>query len=93
MYRELLKRVVLKHKGEVLQPYDALLDMVGFDAVYSFSEMLGSTTVYIPNTKTIFIRCLEAEAAGEFNGCNYKTLAQKYGLSESHLRKVLRRHT
>jgi Mor family transcriptional regulator len=71
-------------------PFDAIMDEYGFDAVCLFADMFGGATVYIPNKRTIFKQCLEQEAAKDFlNGATYRTLIQKYGLSERQLRRML----
>ena len=89
MQIELLRQAAVKHKKEIMPPYDVIMDLEGFDAICALSEHLGGSTVYIPNVKTIFMRCLEREAASEFDGANFHALAHKYGLTERHLRKVL----
>lgn len=87
----LLKEAAMRHRNEIMTPYDAIMDLNGFDAICAFSDMLGGATVYVPNKRTIFLRCLEMEAVKEFNGGNYLSLSRKYGFSESHLRRMLKR--
>ena len=89
MEHETMKQAAYKHPHAAQEPYDVLLEQVGFDAVCAFSGMLGGSTVYIPQTRTIFKRCLEIEAVQAFNGGNFPALARKYGFSESHLRRLL----
>lgn len=85
----LLRTVAMRHKDEILSPYDAIIEMDGFEAVCAFCDLFGGATVYIPNKRKIFQRCLELEAMKEFDGGNYMTLKQKYGFSVSHLRKFI----
>jgi len=89
MDKSILRQVALRHKKEIMQPYDTILESDGFDAICAFSEHLGGFTVYVPSLKTIFARCLEREVQNEFTGCNYATLARKYGYTERHLRRIL----
>ena len=85
----ILKQAALKHPKEILQPYDTLLGLEGVDAIFALTEQLGGMTVYVPNTRTIFSRCLELEARREFTGQNYAGLARKYGYTERHVRRML----
>jgi len=72
-----------------MQPYDAIMGLEGFEAVCAFAEHLGGMTVYVPNIRTIFARCLEAEARSEFKGGNFLHLSRKYGFTERHIRRML----
>ena len=89
MNKELLRNAVLTNQGEILQPYDALINLDGFDAICALSENLGGFTVYIPSTRTIFAKCLEQAARQEYNGQNLPTLARKYGYTERHMRRII----
>ena len=90
MNRELLRYAAMKHKEDILPPYDQLIDMEGFEAVCGFSDLLGGTTYYVPQVGKIFRRCLEKEIIEEFDGGNYRELRRKYGFSETFLRNLLR---
>lgn len=89
MDKQILRQAARRHPASILQPYDALMDLQGFDAIYSICENLGGATIYVPSARKIFAQCLEKEAAQEFNGYNYEVLAKKYGFSDRHLRRML----
>ena len=89
MNKSTLKNAALNHPLQIMQPYDAMLGLDGIDAILAFAEHLGGMTVYVPNERTIFARCLELEARREFNGHNYAILAKKYGYTERHIRRIL----
>jgi len=89
MDMNILRRAAQRHPAEIMQPYDSLIGLEGIDAILAFAEQLGGVTVYVPNTRTIFARCLEMEAKREFNGHNYARLAKKYGFTERHIRRVV----
>ena len=91
MDKTILRTVALKHPEEILQPYDSLLGLEGVDAIFALTEQLGGMTVYVPNTRTVFARCLEIEARREFTGSNFVGLAKKYGFTERHMRRVVGR--
>jgi len=88
MDKTFLRKVALSHPTEILQPYDTLLGLEGFDAIFAVAEQLGGQTVYVPNVRTIFARCLELEAKKEFTGSNFVILAKKYGYTERHMRRI-----
>ena len=85
MDKNILREAAFKYRDMILFPYDSIVELNGFDAVYAFCEMVGGQ--YVPSVKTVFIRCLEEAARAEFRG-DYKTISRKYGVSERHLRRV-----
>ncbi len=89
MNEDVLRQAALNHKTDIIKPFDAIMDVVGFDSVYALCNYFGGTSVYIPQPRFIFHRCLELEAINEYNGRNCKALAHKYGMSEPHLRKLV----
>jgi Mor family transcriptional regulator len=89
MNSDTLRSIAKKYPGDILKPYDDIMNMDGFDAICAFSEYLSGRTIYIPSKKTIFIRCLERAAQKDFDGTNFPILTRRYGLSERHLRRVL----
>ena len=89
MDKDILRQAAQRHPAAILQPYDALMGMEGFDAIYTLCESLGGATVYIPSARKIFAECLVKEAKKEFNGYNYDSLAKKYGFSGQHMRRLL----
>lgn len=88
MDTNVLRRAARRHPTEIMQPYDSLLGLEGVDAILAFTELLGGMMVYIPNTRTVFTRCLELEVQREFNGHNSARLAKKYGFAERHIRRM-----
>jgi len=90
MDKHILRQAAKQHPTSILQPYDALMGLEGFDAIYAICENLGGATIYVPSARKIFAECLEKEAAREFNGYNLEVLAKKYGFSSRHLQKILR---
>jgi hypothetical protein len=90
MNNSLLRQAALQNRGEIIAPYDTIIDLDGFGAICAFCDMLGGATVYVPAKRRVFQHCLEAEAIREYNGYNFKELKKKYEFSESHLRKILK---
>ena len=84
----LLRRVANQYRDDILQPYDAIMDLDGFEAICAFSDFFNGSSVYVPTKKTIFQHCLERAAYKEFDGTNFKALSRKYGLCNRTLRRV-----
>lgn len=92
MNKETLRESAMRHPGAVLPPFDAIMNLDGFDAICAIAEHLGGRNTYVPSLRTIFGRCLEADARREYNGSRSKSLAalsQKYGYTERHLRRLI----
>jgi len=87
--KQLLRQAAERHPDLILHPYDALMGLQGFDALYTLCENVGGATVYIPSARKMFAECLTKEALGEYNGFNHELLAKKYGYSARHLRRLL----
>jgi Mor family transcriptional regulator len=85
----LLRLAADKHKAHILEPFDEIMRLYGYDAIRTLCDYFGGSTVYIPSLQTVLKRCLEREAVSEFNGGNYAQLAHKYGFSERHLRRIV----
>lgn len=89
---EALKKAVKRRPDRILQPFDQLINKVGFDAVCAFSDTFSGTSVYIPQLNKIFGQCLESYVVEEFDGSNLLELVQHTGFSERHVRNLLKRH-
>jgi len=89
MERHTIKQAALRHPNLILPPFDALIDLEGFDALYTLCENIGGATVYVPSIRKMFAECLTKEALREFNGYNFDALARKYGYTARHLRRLL----
>jgi Mor family transcriptional regulator len=91
MNERTVKQAALRYQDCILQPYDAMMDMDGFDAICTFSKTFGGTSVYVPSVRTIFGQCLEKDMLNAWNGANVRELVQKYGFSERHIRDLIKR--
>ena len=89
MDKSLLRTAAMRHPNEIMQPYDVMLGLDGFDAICAFAEQLGGLTIYVPSARSIFARCIELEAKREFTGSNFTILAKKYGYTERHIRRMV----
>jgi len=86
--KNILKQAAMLHPEEIMQPFDEIMGLHGFDVVYTLAEHFSGCTIYVPNVRTIFSRCIEEEARKEFRGGSIAMLSRKYGYTERHLRRM-----
>ena len=86
-----VKQAAERYREYILPPYDAMMDMDGFDAICAFSHTFSGTSVYVPRLRTIFCECLEQDILRLYNGNNVRELVQRYGFSERYIRNLVRR--
>jgi len=91
MSERALREVAKRHQEHILPPYDAMMDMDGFEAICEFVRNFGSSNVYVPSLRTIFGHCFELDIMKHYNGTNVRELVRKYGYSEKFVRNLIRR--
>lgn len=64
-------------------------DIIGFEPYIKLVKNYGGGSIYIPGVKTIENIYKKRQIKAEFNGFNYKELAQKYHLSTTWIREIL----
>ena len=84
---ENLKRAIQENIDEIQPPFDNLLRIIGLDAMFDLSERLGGANFYVPTIHHMFRNCIQKQLRKEFNGSNYRILAQDYSISERTARK------
>lgn len=67
-----------------------LADLFGFDTFKDIVMKCGGSYLYIPKTEVVSRTARDSMIRQEFNGYNYKQLAQRYGLSEVWIRKIVK---
>ncbi|NLM47472.1 MAG: DNA-binding protein [Epulopiscium sp.] len=73
------------------QPYNLYAELIGVDKLYILAKELGGTTIYIPKTQYLLKEVMEVQLKKEFDGGNYKELAQKYNVCEKTIRNWLKK--
>jgi len=90
MHNAVLRHVAAQHPHAVMQPFDAIMEEFGFDAVCTIADYLGGATIYIPTKRYIFKGCLEKEITKDYlNGTTYRDLTKKYHFSERQIRRMV----
>lgn len=72
------------------EPYSFYADLIGVDKLYTLSKELGGTAIYIPKTQYLLKEVMGEQLIEEFDGSNYKNLAQKYHVCEKTIRNWLK---
>lgn len=71
------------------EQYIPIAQLIGMDAVAIISEQFGGTTTYFPKLEKIIKAERDRLIITEFDGYNHKRLAQKYGITEQWVRKII----
>lgn len=66
-----------------------MVDIIGFDNVLALARNYGGGAVYIHEWETVTRGARDRRIRAEFNGANYRDLAQAYGLTVSTIRNIV----
>jgi len=88
--QKLLKNCIIK---DLPEPYNQYAQIIGIENLYLLTKELGGTSIYIPKPQFLLKETLGNVLSSEFDGSNYKTLAQKYNVCERTIRNWLRKKT
>lgn len=90
MNQEQVKEIALRFKDEILMPYDSIIDLVGYEALCAIADSFHGTSIYIPDKRRIFGKCLEKQIILDFDG-SYQNTARRFGYSERQVRDIMYR--
>ena len=66
-----------------------LIDLLGVEETYKIMKLFGGTYVYIPNTKSIYIKSIHNMICEDINkGLSANNIAKKYGVSVRTIYKI-----
>lgn len=65
-----------------------LAECIGLEAYRKLVRTYAGSTITVPMPKSITTDIRDRKIINEFNGCNYKELAQKYVLSERSIYEI-----
>ena len=74
---------------DLSQEQKKIADLIGGDNFKKLMEEYGGTYFYIPKTDKIERRERNEQIKAEFDGYNFRELAQKYGLTEVTIRSIV----
>ena len=68
-----------------------LAEIIGLEAYRKLADSYAGCTIYVRKPEEITKKLRNAEICEKFDGKNYRELARDYQLSESSIRKIVRR--
>lgn len=71
------------------EEYQETAEVIGVEAFLKLCYHYGGSNLYIPKQDRVTRHIRDSKIKKEFKGGNYKELARKFGLSESHIRKIV----
>ncbi|MCL2664775.1 MAG: hypothetical protein FWE82_04110 [Defluviitaleaceae bacterium] len=89
MEKQTIRMAAVDHKELIKPPFNEWIGLDGFDALFELCENFSGMSFYVPSVKNIFSHCLEKAAQNEFDGYNFKYLANRFGFTERHIRHII----
>jgi hypothetical protein len=82
--------------SDISGEYPELTSMLGMEKAARFINAIGDIWIYFPKLRRSAFDKIKASIINDFKGYNYHRLAQKYGYTERHIRRIVagaeRRH-
>lgn len=72
---------------------DAQAQQIAVAAIVQVGSDTGGMNIYIHSTKQMLRPERDRRIMSKFTGCNVRQLAKEFGLSESHVRAIIRRYS
>lgn len=69
--------------------YYEIASRIGVGNALEIADLFQGLSIYFPKLDAVYSKKLRQRILEEFNGYNYKDLAQKYGYSETWIRKIV----
>lgn len=76
--------------SELPEVYQTIAELIGFENMVILAEQFDGEYVYFPKVESFRRFKRNRQIVEEFNGVNYKALARKYGLTETHVRSIIK---
>lgn len=70
--------------------YREIARVIGLDSALKLIQKFSGVQIYIPSYDTVIRPVRDRAIRAEFDGTNFKRLAVRYGLSESHTRQIIK---
>ena len=90
-----LNKAIIRDAAEryfdaILPPFGTMICRGGFEAVYGLINDYGGGDFYVPTKKKVFGQCLEKDLLEKYDGTNAKRLAETYGFTIRHVKKLIK---
>lgn len=76
--------------SELPEVYQTIAELIGLENMVLLAETFDGEYVYFPKIESLRRFSRNRKIVEEFNGANYKALAQKYALTETHVRAIVK---
>lgn len=67
-----------------------IVEFMGIGMFIEFCERFGGSHIYIPNKKSLYRNSRNREIKRKYDGTNSKELSREFGISENHLRLIVK---
>lgn len=67
----------------------AIAKFMGVDTFIDFCDKFGGNHIYFPSKKSILRNSRNREIKRSYNGSNIKELADKYDISQMHIKRII----
>lgn len=68
----------------------AIATFLGIDIFIEFCDKFGGNHFYLPSKKSVLRLSRNREIKRVYNGDNLKELADRFGISQMHIRKIMK---
>ncbi|MGL5438809.1 MAG: Mor transcription activator family protein [Filifactoraceae bacterium] len=77
-------------KEELNEEQFMLADVIGFENYKKLVRAYGGSSIYIPKRDGFVAILRNQKIIDEFNGCNYRELANRYNVTEMWIRTIVK---
>ena len=78
-------------KDDIPYGLHTMVDIIGYDNFLEVCKMYGGANVYIPVYSRVVSRDRNRKIVREYNGKNIDSLRVKYGISNQHVKMLLKK--
>ncbi|MGL4914137.1 MAG: Mor transcription activator family protein [Romboutsia sp.] len=75
--------------GDLPEHFEYVANKIGLDNLNILIKEFGGMSVYFPTEKMLYKEARDRNIINEFNGFNYKELADRYNISVSYTRSII----
>ncbi len=76
--------------SDIPEAYQPIVSMIGIEAFFRLCQLCGGAVVYLPITDSIIRTTRNRIIMQEYNGYNARLLSRKYGMTEKHIKNIVK---
>jgi Mor family transcriptional regulator len=73
------------------EPFAEMVRVAGVGSVMDLAQALGGSVLYLPKPDVLRRMVRDKKIFNEFNGKNSRQIARKYGISERHVKRIVKK--